>query len=63
VLEHTAEAPNRVERGGEAPTIVAGSIVSPTVPLVVHGGEVDPELARRVRYDRVRPIVGPRIAL
>jgi len=61
VLEYAAERAHRLQRRGEAAVVVAllstHASTRTAVPIA------PPALARRVRHDRVRPRVIPRVAL
>src|ERR1051326_4008404 len=59
VLEHATVCPDSVQRRDEA-AIVGVDLKAPS--LCVHRRKLMPPIARRVRYDRMRPMIQPRIS-
>src|SRR6186713_3227549 len=63
MFKNPTPTPNGIQCGREASAVVPWPVVLAAVPLEVERGEVDPELARRMRDDRMRTPVQPSVPL
>lgn len=63
VFQHSAEPTHRSKRAGKASAIISGPVVFATPALVIDRRKRAPQLARRMRNNRPRATVFPRVAL
>src|SRR6185312_9123359 len=63
VLKYAAPAPHGLKGSRETTTVVAGTVLRFAVAPKVHAGHVHPELTRRMRHNRPRSRVQPRVPL
>ena len=57
MFQHAAASSHMLHSGGEATSIVSGSVVLAAPSGEVHGAEIAPQLAGRMSHDRKIPVI------